>query len=208
MKKGMFIAFEGIDGCGKSTQLSLVAKRLEERGIVPVVTREPGGTPVSEAIREILIAPRFEEMCIQSELLLYLAARAQHMREKIQPALLEGEVVLCDRFQAATFAYQGYGRGISIDTLKMFNEFSTGGIKPDCTFIFDISVQCSRKRLSAMGKARDRLENGSEEFFKRIRNGYLEIAETDPNVVLFDGSKEVELLNEQVFGKICQLIEV
>ena len=147
MRKGIFITFEGIDGCGKSTQLELAARRLKEEAFPVLVTREPGGTAIAEKIREILISPQNSEMVNECELLLYLAARAQHVREKIIPALEQVFIVLCDRFQEATFAYQGFGRNIPLDLLKKINNFATGGLNPHLTFIFDISVELSCARI-------------------------------------------------------------
>lgn len=208
MSKGLFITFEGIDGCGKSTQLSRVADMLAKRGVTCVVTREPGGTPISEKIREILISPQNSEMCSETELLLYLAARAQHVQQTILPALKRGEVVLCDRFQEATFAYQGYGRGLDLDFLKKVNSFATQGLSPDCTFIFDISVELSRERLGRMGKAQDRLESAGDDFFSRIREGYRAAAKADQEkIVLMDGSRAVESLTEDLCGRICKFLE-
>jgi dTMP kinase len=143
MRKGAFITFEGIDGCGKSTQLELAAERLRKESFPILVTREPGGTAIAEKIREILISPQNSEMVNECELLMYLAARAQHVREKIIPALKQGFIVLCDRFQEATFAYQGFGRNISLDFLKK-SIVCYRGLMPDFTFIFDISVDLSR----------------------------------------------------------------
>jgi len=208
MKKGIFITFEGIDGCGKSTQLSQAAKRLEAEGLPLVVTREPGGTPIAEKIRGLLISPEHKEMATECELLLYLAARAQHVREKIIPALNEGKIVLCDRFQEATIAYQGFGRGLPIDLLQVINRFATQGLKPDLTFIFDISSSLSRIRIDSMGKGKDRLEQNGEEFFDKIRTGYKKIAENDPlRVVLLDGTKSIGELADIVYSKILSQIK-
>ncbi|KMQ52885.1 Thymidylate kinase [Chitinispirillum alkaliphilum] len=204
MSRGKFIAFEGIDGCGKSTQISRVAKLLLDSGVKPVLTREPGGTQIGEAIRSLLIDPRYEEMSDTAELLLYLASRAQHVKEKIAPALGEGRVVLCDRFQAATFSYQGYGRGISLDLLDQLNRFSTGGVKPDLTFVLDISVECSMHRLAAMNKSKDRLESSSVQFFQKIRQGYKAQAQADPGIVLLDGERDIDELTELIYSRISQ----
>lgn len=207
MNRGLFITFEGIDGCGKSTQIDRVARLLrDELGIEPVVTREPGGTVIGEAIRKILIDPVYKEMGTETELLLYLASRAQHVEEKILPALESGKMVLCDRFQAATFAYQGYGRGLSLEILRQLNSFSTKGIAPDCTLVFDISVECSLRRLSAMNKCKDRLESCSTDFFEKIREGYRALASADPTVVLLDGEKGLDELTGLVYSQITQVM--
>ena len=206
MKRGLFITFEGIDGCGKSTQISLLARHLEQEGIVPLLTREPGGTPVSEAIREILISPDNAGMTQIAELLLYLAARAQHMEEKIVPALRAGRLVLCDRFEIATFAYQGFGRGFSVEELKRLNRFATGGISADLTLIFDISVESSRNRLAAMNKVKDRLESDSVHFYEKIREGYRALASEDEKILLLDGEKGIEELSLEVYAQIKRLM--
>jgi dTMP kinase len=207
MNRGLFITFEGIDGCGKSTQLAEAARRLTKEGLRVVTTREPGGTPIAEKIRELIINPDHAEMHNECELLLYLASRAQHVQEKIAPALRDNSIVLCDRFQEATFAYQGYGRGFSLEKLKALNAFATGGLDPDCTFIFDISVALSRKRLAAMDKGQDRLESNPDDFYERIRNGYLAMAESQPQrIVLLDGTAGVDELSGIVAGKIRSML--
>jgi len=201
--RGCFFTFEGIDGCGKSTQLSRVAERLRAGGINVLTTREPGGTPVSERIREILISPDNKQMRPQTELLLYLAARAQHVREVIKPAVDRGEIVLCDRFEQATFAYQGYGRGLDLSLLRDVNKFAADGIMPDITFIFDIPVQLSQERLSAIGKGKDRMESEGAQFFERVRQGYMDAAAADPyGIKLLDGSMGIEELTQEVLGLI------
>jgi dTMP kinase len=205
MKKGLFITFEGIDGCGKSTQLANAAKNLLQLGYRVITTREPGGTPIAEKIREILTDPDHDEMVNECELLLYCAARAQHVREKIIPAVENGTVVLCDRFQEATFAYQGFGRSINMDHLTMLNSYATGGIQPDLTFIIDITVEKSFSRLEKMNKSKDRLEMNGKEFFTKIRNGYLELALKNPKrVVVIDGDRDIEIIEKQVLEIIEQ----
>ena len=201
--RGLFVAFEGIDGCGKSTQLEHAAKLLAREGHPVVTTREPGGAAIAEKIREILIAPEHGEMCSECELLLYLAARAQHVREKIAPALEKGAIVLCDRFQLATFAYQGYGRSMPLPLLETLNGFATGGIVPDITFVFTISVEASFKRMAAVNKRPDRLERAGADFFSRISRGYRELAERDPSgTVLINGDQPVAVIAEAVGKRI------
>jgi dTMP kinase len=208
MRKGIFITFEGIDGCGKSTQLELAARRLKEEAFPVLVTREPGGTAIAEKIREILISPQNSEMVNECELLLYLAARAQHVREKIIPALEQGFIVLCDRFQEATFAYQGFGRNIPLDLLKKINNFATGGLNPHLTFIFDISVELSCARIQKMNKTKDRLELGSRDFYQRISEGYRFLAKTEPErILLLDGSQLLETISEQVYCRIKDILK-
>jgi len=201
--RGSFFTFEGIDGCGKSTQLSRVAESLRAKGQNVLVTREPGGPSISERIREILISPDNKQMLPQTECLLYLAARAQHVSEVIKPAVDRGEIVLCDRFEQATFAYQGHGRGLDLSFLRGVNGFATGGVSPDITFVFDIPAELSRERLSVIGKGKDRIESEGPQFFERVRQGYLEAAAAAPEKIkLLDGSKSVDELTEEVLGVI------
>ena len=156
-----------------------------------------------EKIREILISPAHNEMHNECELLLYLAARAQHIREKIVPALEKGAIVLCDRFQMATFAYQGFGRSLPMPLLKTINDFATGGVAPDITFVFTISVEASFKRLKEMNKRPDRLELTGADFFSRISQGYRTLALQDPlRTVLIDGDQPVDTIAETVGERI------
>jgi dTMP kinase len=208
MSRGKFITFEGIDGCGKSTQMKAVAQRLEKEGHRLLLTREPGGTPIAEKIRNVIMSTENEEMVSECELLLYLAARAQHVREKIEPALKEGRIVLCDRFQEATFAYQGYGRALSMDVLRTMNAFATGGTSPDLTLIFDITVDLSRQRLQSMNKATDRMESGSRSFYERIREGYQELARHEPSTIeLVDGARPLDEITDRIYRRIADLLE-
>ena len=203
MTKGKFYTFEGIDGCGKSTQLARVAERLRVNGAACLVTREPGGTAVSEKIRELLISPDNKGMRSETELLLYLAARAQHVREVIIPAVDRGETVLCDRFEQATFAYQGGGRGLDVDAIRCINKFATGGIAPDMTFIIDIPVETSQERLNKIGKGKDRMESAGALFFERVRAGYVNAASADPRrIKLLDGTKGVDELTDEILEAI------
>lgn len=201
--QGKFITFEGIDGCGKSTQLALASKILAEKGYDVVVTREPGGTSISEKIREILLSPSNSEMVNECEILLYCAARAQHVREKIIPAVNSGKIVLCDRFQEATFGYQGYGRGIPLDILRTVNAYATGGLNPDLTFIFDLSVEMSVSRMAKINKAKDRLEQNGTDFFQRIRDGFLNQAKISPErIKLINAEQSIEQISAEVINLI------
>jgi dTMP kinase len=206
MKKGSFITFEGIDGCGKSTQLALVAQRLEKDGFPVLVTREPGGTPIGEKIREIIISPEHTEMHMECELLLFFAARAQHIKERIVPALENGTIVLCDRFQDATMAYQGFGRRVSIDSIRYLYEFAVGAFGPDRTYLFDLSVERSRERLRKMNKLKDRLEGDSDEFYERVRNGYLSLASDESDrFIVFDAERSIEELTSEIINDVQML---
>jgi dTMP kinase len=199
MTPGRFITFEGIDGSGKTTQLRMAERFLQEQGVPHIVTREPGGTPVAEMIRELILCPDHEEMVDSCEVLLYLAARAQHVHEKIHPALREGTTVLCDRFAQATFAYQGYGRGLALEELAVLNEFATGGLSPSLTFIVDVPVDTALERMRAMGKVQDRLERSDRAFHERVREGYHRQADAlGERVVLLDGRRSIEELAGEV----------
>jgi dTMP kinase len=209
MTKGHFFAFEGIDGCGKSTQVSLLHDKLVRSGCSVECTREPGGTVISEKIRQILIDPLHSEMIDECEILLYLASRAQHVRQRIVPALESGKIVLCDRFQLATFAYQGYGRNFPLDILEQLNSFATGGHVPDLTFVFDISVEEAFKRMQRMNKLKDRLESSGDAFFHRIHDGYLELGRKNPErVIIINAQRSVEEIHEEVMEKINPYISI
>jgi len=206
--RGLFIVFDGIDGCGKSTQLARAAGKLIKDGHRVVTTREPGGTDISEKIRSIILSSDNGAMVNECELLLYAAARAQHVREKIEPALRQGAMVLCDRFDCATFAYQGFGRKVPFSFLENINTIAAGGVQPDVTFIFDISVDAASARLSAMKKSRDRLESGGKDFFSRVAEGYRTIAQQHPERhVLLNGELPVEELGERIYRKITEVIQ-
>jgi dTMP kinase len=204
---GRLIVFDGIDGCGKSTQIDLAARRLEKEGRAVTVTREPGGTAISEKIRDIILSPDNTGMRRECELLLYAAARAQHVREKIEPALRKGDLVLCDRFDLATFAYQGFGRSMPFSLLKSINDIATGGLIPDLTFVFDISVEFAFGRLAALGRSHDRLEQAGVEFHTRVAEGFRTLAAQNPRkIVLLDAERPMEELAGMVYEKILGLL--
>lgn len=171
-KKGFFITFEGIDGSGKTTQLRLTEEYLIQKGRAVLVLREPGSTPVSEKIREILLDRR-NRLSAETELLLYEAARAALVRDVIAPALKNGLIVLCDRFYDSTTAYQGYGRGINLSLIDKLNRLAVGETHPDLTFLVDVDYSTSLRRRK---KDSDRLESESAAFFRRVRNGFLALA--------------------------------
>ena len=205
---GSFFVFDGIDGCGKSTQLDYAKRRLTAEGRKVVTTREPGGTVIAETIRTLILSPEYVEMVPECELLLYAAARAQHVREKILPALTAGAVVLCDRFDLATYAYQGFGRHISLDLLRTINNAATGGLSPRCTFLFDIAVDTAFDRMAAIKKKHDRLESDNRDFFSRVAEGYRVLAkQAGDRVVILDAKLSREELAERVYGKIVELLE-
>lgn len=205
MKQGYFITFEGAEGSGKSTQIRNAVVFLKKKGRTVVMLREPGGTRISEAIREILLDKRLKEMAPVTELLLYLAARAQIVREKILPALKQGKVVISDRFEDSTRAYQGFGRRLSLEAIEQTSRLVRGTLKPDLTFVLDIDVAQGLKR----GGRHDRIERESLQFHEQVRRGFLTIAKKEPRrVMVLDAAEPVEWVSrkirerlERVFGK-------
>ncbi|MDR8013671.1 dTMP kinase [Ectopseudomonas guguanensis] len=176
---GLFITLEGPEGAGKSTNREYLAERLREQGVDVLLTREPGGTPLAERIRELLLDPSGEPMAADTELLLVFAARAQHLQQVIRPALAKGCVVLCDRFTDATYAYQGGGRGLSIERIAQLEQFVQGELRPDLTLIFDLPVEVGLARAAARGRL-DRFEQEGRGFFEAVRQAYLQRAAQAP----------------------------
>lgn len=176
---GLFITLEGPEGAGKSTNREYLAELLMQAGIEVVLTREPGGTPLAERIRELLLAPDSEVMAVDTELLLMFAARAQHLAGVIRPALARGAVVLCDRFTDATYAYQGGGRGLAYERIAILEQFVQGDLRPDLTLVFDLPVEVGLARAAARGKL-DRFEKEQQSFFEAVRQTYLARAAQAP----------------------------
>lgn len=202
MTKGLFITFEGPDGCGKTTQMNLLAQYFEKKGKKVVLTREPGGKGLGEKVREILLNYD-EEVSDRCESFLFLADRAQNIDIIVKPAVKQGEIVLCDRHIDSTVAYQGYGRGLDINEINMLNNLATGGKKPDLTLVFDVDVETSMKRV---GKEKDRMESAGIEFHNRVRNGYLELATQEPDrIKVLDATKTIEEIHEKVIEIIEKL---
>lgn len=172
---GLFITLEGPEGAGKSTNREYLAQRLREQGVEVLLTREPGGTPLAERIRELLLTPSAEPMAADTELLLVFAARAQHLAEVIRPALSRGMVVLCDRFTDATYAYQGGGRGLSVERIAQLEQFVQGSLRPDFTLLFDLPIEIGLERAEVRGRL-DRFEQEARSFFQAVRHTYLERA--------------------------------
>ena len=200
MSKGLFITFEGTDGCGKTTQIKLLDEYLRNNGYSTLLTREPGAKGLGEKIREILL--NYDgEVSSRCESFLFLADRAQHADCIIKPAINKGIMVLCDRHTDSTIAYQGYGRGINIEKLKNLNDIAVDGLKPDLTFVFDIDVKTAMKRV---GNEKDRMESAGIEFFERVRNGYLEIAKQEPKrVKVIDSTRSIE----EIHGKVLEFVK-
>jgi dTMP kinase len=176
--KGVFVSFEGLDGSGKSTQMELLAGALRERGYVVLVTREPGGTPLGEAIRDVLLDPRYHGMSARSEALLYAAARAHLVETLIRPALADGQVVICDRYLDSSLAYQGYGRGLGVDDIITLNVWATECLFPDLTIFLDLDDAIRGGRLDAVP---DRLEAEDEAFHQRVGQGFRELLGQHPH---------------------------
>ena len=187
--RGLFITFEGVEGAGKSSQIRRLAANLEKEGVPVLVTREPGGPPISERIRELLLERRHHKMVGTTELLLYAAARSQHVVECIAPALAEGQVVISDRFGDATTAYQGHGRGLDLELIHRLNRVATGGLVPDLTIVLDVPVKVGLGRARRRRRSMDRLEIENLEFHQRVREGYLAIAKEDPHRVAVINSR-------------------
>ena len=184
MSRGRFITFEGGEGCGKSTQVKRLKAALEELGVEVLLTREPGGTVLSEQIRHLIKDQSEDPPCDRSELLLFLAARAQLVRNVIRPALERGAWVVSDRFSDSTLAYQGYGRGLSLDLIAQTNDFACEGLKPDLTVLLEVSAETARRRLrareAATSTSADRIELAGEEFHSRLVRGFRELAKAEP----------------------------
>ena len=199
MTQGLFITFEGPDGCGKTTQMKLLAEYFTKNGKEVVLTREPGGKGLGEKVREILL--NYDgEVSDRCESFLFLADRAQNIDIIVNPAVKAGKIVLCDRHIDSTVAYQGYGRGLDIERINMLNNLATNGKKPDLTFVFDVDVETSMKRV---GKEKDRMESAGMEFHNRVRQGYLELAKQEPQrIKVIDATKSIEEIHKKVVSLI------
>ena len=200
MSKGLFITFEGADGCGKSTQLNLLKEYLEQKGFEVVLTREPGGKGLGEEIRKLLlhydgyVSPKCEAF-------LFLADRAQNIDTIVKTAVDEGKIVLCDRHIDSTVAYQGYGRGEDVEQLISQNNFATSNFKPDLTLVYDVDIETAIKRV---GKDKDRMEQAGKEFQIKVQNGYKKIAEIEPDrVKIIDSTSSID----EVFDKTKMVVE-
>ena len=196
---GKFITIEGIEGVGKSTQLKFIADYLHALHIPVVTTREPGGTPLAESIRHLLLDPRDETVAVDTELLLMFASRAQHIAEVIKPALAQDKWVISDRFVDATYAYQGGGRRVDIKRIDQLATWTLGNLQPNLTLLLDAPVALGVERAKARGQATDRFESEKEKFFTAVRQAYLQRATAEPNrIQIIDASRTIEEVQEDI----------
>jgi dTMP kinase len=200
--RGLFLVFEGVEGSGKSTQARWLAEWLEVRGIASYLCREPGGTALGEEIRALVleggaVPPR-------SELLLMLAARAVFVDEVVRPRLAAGEVVIADRYELSTLAYQGYGRGLPLDDVRRLNDFATGGLHPDLTLVLDIPPAEGEARRRAAGRSSDRIERAGAAFHERVGEAYRLLAESEPGVELVDGLAPPEVVRGAIIERLAR----
>ena len=204
----MFITFEGLDFCGKSTQVSLLKTYLESISQKTLLLREPGGTEISEKIRDILLAKKNSRMVMEAELLLFSSSRAQLVRDVILPKLSEGQIVISDRFHDSTTAYQGFGRGIDLDFIEKLNSFVIQNALPDITFFIDISVQEAkrRKELNQFFDL-DRIEVSNDDFYTKVREGYLYVSKKEKRFFRIDGTNSIEEIHKEIKSKVNVLLE-
>ncbi|MGV8057081.1 MAG: dTMP kinase [Smithellaceae bacterium] len=207
------ITFEGIEGSGKSTQIKLVARYLLEKNIPFLITQEPSGTDIGRKIGGILFSREHSYMCAETEALLFCAARAQHVRETIMPALNQNKIVLCDRFSDATYAYQGAARGLDPDFIKVINDYSSMGLKPDLTLLFDLPVEIGLKRATRRDdllkdpSSSDRFERESLNFHNKVREGYLNILKSDSaRFRLIDAARDIDTIQMEVLRYVMEFI--
>ncbi len=206
--RGTFITFEGPEGSGKTTQLRLLAPWLSVHGIDPIVTREPGGTRISEAIRSVLHDPGHTEMTAETEILLYSAARAQLVSQVIRPALEAGKVVLCDRYYDSTYAYQGYGRGLPMEALRLITGFATQDLVPDLTLYLDVPPEIGLQRREDGGEEMNRLDREALDFHRRVREGYQAMIGEDPSRWrTIDATGPVDEIQSVIRGVVMERVE-
>ncbi len=205
MRNGLFITLEGPDGSGKTTQIAYLKEYFEQRGIETVFTREPGGTPIGEKLRDIILDRENGEMCDMTEALLYAASRSQHVQQRILPALGEGKVVICDRFIDSSIAYQGYGRKLG-DPVRVINELAVGGCMPDVTFLMELSPEVGKARISE--DSQDRLEQEKLEFHDRVFQGYEALADLySERFVRIDASRDKEAIRRDICAALDRVLE-
>ena len=202
MKQGRFVSFEGIEGCGKTTQIALLSEYLKKQAVAHTITREPGGTAVGEGIRKILLTSETIHLTAASELLLFYASRSQNIQEKIKPALDRNEMVICDRYYHASMAYQGYGRGIPLDFIHKITNLVCDRYRPDMTFLLDIEPEVGLQRARARNHARPenegRFEGEDLDFYNKVRDGYLELASEDERIQLIYADRPIEAVHRHI----------
>jgi dTMP kinase len=211
MHSGKLITFEGLDGCGKSTQLEKANDWLSEKGFTVQTTREPGGTVIGQQIRNILLNPEHEELQPESELLLYLADRIQHLQESILPEKAAGKIVLCDRFHDSTVAYQGYGRGLDLISIESIVEHCIKPYAPDLTILLNISPETVAARLNRRQEhaEKDRLDSESLSFFTRVAQGFEELSAAEPErFVCLNGEQEIEVIHQEIIDAFQQRLRI
>jgi dTMP kinase len=201
---GIFIVFEGPEGSGKTTQARRLATRVSAQGRDVVLTREPGGTPIGEQVRTILLDQTNCAMLPETEALLYSAARAQHVGDVIRPALERGAVVICDRFADSTLAYQGGGRGLSMDDLRAIQRLATGGLTPTLRILVDLPVEVGLRRRFGVEDEVNRLDVAGIEFHRRVRSAYLEMAALDQSWIVIDGDDSVDVVEERIVQTVAR----
>lgn len=207
MAKGCLVVCDGNNGAGKSSVIRTIEEFLVSNNRQVLVTREPGGTPIGEKIREIVLEPKTPELCDTTELLLFAAARAQHLKEKIIPAIEAGKVVVCDRFTPATVAFQHYGRGIPLELVRSINSFALEGFEPDLNIILDVDPEIGMMRVASRGEGLDRMEMQKLEFLTRAREGFLRQAEDSPaTFVVIDASEPFEAVSRNVLAAVSNLL--
>lgn len=207
--KGLFISFEGSEGCGKSTQIGRLSDHFRESGREVVTLREPGGCPLGEKIRDLLkFDPAGAGMTAEAELLLFAASRAQLVREVIRPALDRGAVVLCDRFLDSTMVYQGVARAIAMSAVASVNAFATGGTLPDVTLLLDLDASEGRRRAASRNGPADRMEQERQEFYEAVRRGYLKLASEEPSrIAVIDASGDMEAVETAILAAVKERLE-
>lgn len=204
---GKFISIEGVEGAGKSTQVSFIEQYLTEKGKNVIVTREPGGTDLGEKIRALLLAPTQPAMAVETELLLMFAARAEHIKQVIEPTLSRGDWVLCDRFVDATFAYQGGGRGVTQQRIQVVADWTLQGLAPELTLLFDLPVEIGLKRVAKRNEVIDRFEQEKVTFFEKIRESYLHSAIAEPDrIKVVDASLSIDDIQQQLIRLLSPLL--
>jgi dTMP kinase len=205
----LFLVLDGVEGCGKSTQVRLLAERLRAEGTPVVLTHEPGGTPVGERVRQLLLDPAFPEMTPLTEVMLFCASRAQHCAEVILPALQEGKVVVCDRFASSTAVYQGFAGGLGLDTILRVNEVATGGLEPDLLVVLDLDPAIGmRRKFGNEAASGDRIEEKSLAFHRKVREGFLEYARRFPGrAVVLNAGDTPEAIHAQLWQHVIALAD-